>query len=154
MTRFGVSYYVQSKSSFNLELSPRFTCKFSRVGNYYNLSYKQFVTTTQNRKLLLLTRLWRFFCAHDALQRLFGWLIKSIYKTKRLSRICTAFFYTQLIITVRQAFIHTHFVQQLSFPYSFRAICCKFDYFRKRQCFILLHYSMTWTMLYVWKNTD
>ena len=59
-----VLIYVQSISLFNLELSPLFTCKISRLGNYQNLSYKQFSKVIQNRKLLLLwTRCLWCWCA-------------------------------------------------------------------------------------------
>ena len=45
--------YVQSNSLFNSELSPSFTCKILRLGNYQNVSYSQFSKSTHNKKLLV-----------------------------------------------------------------------------------------------------
>ena len=48
LTRFWVLWcYERGNRSFNSESSPLFAFKISRLGNYQNLSYKQFSKATQ-----------------------------------------------------------------------------------------------------------
>ena len=59
--------YKEINGLFNLELSPLFTCKISRLGNYQKLSFMQFLKATQIRKWHLWTRClwhWRALTAH------------------------------------------------------------------------------------------
>ena len=84
-------------------------------------------------------------------------LVKLIYKTMRLRRTSSlGFFDTLLIIfTVRRMFAQTGLVQQLSYKYRIRAICCEFGEFRKCRCFVLMFcfdslYKLA--ILYIWKK--
>ena len=62
-------YNSLEKSNSNSELSPLYTCKISRLGNYQNLSYKQFLKANQNGNL----HLWRW-CAPSTLCKAFSYV--------------------------------------------------------------------------------
>ena len=53
---------VLNNRSLNSESSPLVTCKISWLGNYQNLSYKQYSKATQNRESLLWTGCLKPFC--------------------------------------------------------------------------------------------
>ena len=85
-------YNSLEKSNSNSELSPLYTCKISRLGNYQNLSYKQFLKANQNGNL----HLWGLAVCDVGVRlrlfvKLFPMLITPRYKTMCLRRTCSLF---------------------------------------------------------------
>lgn len=119
---------ITSLRSFNSESSPLFTCKISRLGNYQNLSGRQFLKASQTGKLLLWIHHLSRYCALTMLIKGFcAMTVTLIYKTMRLRRIFSLRFIRALIIiAVRRTLIQTYLVRQTFLRYRFKVIYCEF----------------------------
>ena len=100
--------------------------QISRLGNYQNLSYKQFSNTTQNRKLLLWTRCVWSCCALTTLFNVFFAMpVATIYKTMLLHKMFSlgSFLRTYYYCDGERALIQ----QQPSFNYRFWDIFIQYN---------------------------
>ena len=110
----------------------------------------KFQMTTQNGNCFLYSLYVTFLCSRGVLKRLFVRLMKPIYETMCLCRTSwLGFFCTLLIIIkVRRMFVQTGLVQQSSFMFRFRAICCKFLESVEVLCFGDISYKLC----YIWEK--
>ena len=135
VTSFGVVSKEMAHSIQNCLV----TCKISRLGNYQNLSYKQFSKDTQNAKLLLWSRCLWFCCALTTFRKV------DIQEYVHLHRDFSARYILLLLGQSRLA-------RQPPFRSRFRAVLSWIWLFLKMPMFRFAALFIIQAILYIWKK--